>query len=202
MRSIILVRHGRPAHEGPRWLNARDAARWLDLYDHSGLKSGDAPPPAVRELASTADIIVSSDLPRALQSAELLACNRRVLATAMLRESRMRASQLPLRMPIAGWQVVIVLRWLFFMLRENSDMVSERRRAREVVHWLIELSQVNDSVLVVTHNAFRSLLVRSLYLNDWVEMGRVGRYEHWSAWTLRPRHDIYTRNDATAVRAV
>lgn len=185
MRSIILIRHGRPSHEEPRWLNARDAARWLELYDHSGIAKGDIPPADLLEFASTANIIVSSDLPRAHQSANILAGGRDVVVTPMLRESRMRPLWLPVRMPVGWWRVAIVARWLFSMAYGGSSATYELHRSREAVRWLIRLSHQNNTVVVVTHNAFRFLLLHRLRLNGWVNVSRVRCLNHWSAWTLR-----------------
>jgi broad specificity phosphatase PhoE len=72
-RRIVLVRHGRSAHVHTGWIDRDGFLRWREAYEAAGLDPADAPPPALRELVASAEVIVASDAPRALASARLLA---------------------------------------------------------------------------------------------------------------------------------
>jgi len=188
MRSIILIRHGPTAHKKRGWLSAAEAARWLESYDSCGIRPKDPAPAELLKLASAADAIISSDLPRALESAERLACGRHVVATVLLRECQMQVSPLPLRMPLSLWHVDITVRWLFLLLSRNSRARAELQRAKTAARWLIGLTSLNNCVLVITHNAFRALLLRYLNTNGWLEETRWRKYGPWSARVLTPPH--------------
>src|SRR6185503_16573508 len=110
---IILVRHGRSAHvhrEG--WVNVAGVERWRTQYDAAGIVEDDAPPPSLVADAERADLVVCSDLPRAIASAARLAPNRPIANSPLLRESPLPVPRLaPLRLPLLGWGALINLRW-------------------------------------------------------------------------------------------
>ena len=71
---IIVIRHGKPALSRNILLTWRGYREWWGRYDESGLAEGQMPPENVEKLAQNADMIISSSLPRALETA------RRILA--------------------------------------------------------------------------------------------------------------------------
>src|SRR5918999_1306510 len=93
---IALVRHGRSAHVEPRWLDVEGVHGWMTAYDAAAIAHEHPPPPALVALAGSADLIVSSDLPRALASATLLAGARGVEADPLFREAPLVTADLPL----------------------------------------------------------------------------------------------------------
>src|SRR5687767_12389955 len=110
---IVLIRHGRSAHTHVGgWLTAKAMHDWRVAYDSAGLADGDAPPAALTALASTAQWLAASDLPRAVVSAERLAPDREVIHSALLRETSLAIPDAwPFPLPIMGWAVLIHLQW-------------------------------------------------------------------------------------------
>ena len=80
---IVLVRHGPSSHtERPGWIDAVGVQRWRDAYDAAGILADSAPPRWLVETAAQAGCVLSSDLPRAVASAERLAPGRVAGVTA------------------------------------------------------------------------------------------------------------------------
>ena len=81
--------------------------RWRAAYDAAGLRAGAEPPAAlVREVAGAA-VFAASDLPRARESAALLAGGRPVQVSPLLREEPLPLPNLPgLRVPLAAWEAL------------------------------------------------------------------------------------------------
>jgi broad specificity phosphatase PhoE len=74
---ILLIRHGRSAHvSNGAWLSREGVLQWRDAYDSAGIAPEESPPAAVLSAVARCDIIVNSDLPRALESAQRLATGR------------------------------------------------------------------------------------------------------------------------------
>src|SRR6185436_11260073 len=72
-REIFLVRHGRSAHVHSGWIDLDGFQRWREAYERAPIAAEEVGPPHLVELARTADRVVSSDAPRAIASARLLA---------------------------------------------------------------------------------------------------------------------------------
>ena len=159
-------------------MNRAEFLRWRDAYEAAGIDENDQPPPALKALAATSGIVVSSTAPRAVHSATLL--DRDVTTSPLLRELDLAPPNLTrVRMPWAVWAVLIGL-------RRQRVSAEERARAQEAAVWLVGLAERRDSVLAVTHGSLRSLLATQLIERGWVCETRPRRLHHWSVWSFKP----------------
>jgi broad specificity phosphatase PhoE len=189
MRSeIFLIRHGRSAHVHTGWIDVHGFHRWREAYEAAGILPTEAPPHEVRELAQRAGVLVSSDAPRAIGSALLLAQGREVITSPLLRELDLPPPSLrALRLPLAGWALAFGIRSLYRGLTSRQHIhasAAEIARAREAADWLTGLARQQGAVAVVTHATFRALLASTLMADGWKSVGSRPRSRHWSAWTL------------------
>lgn len=184
---IILVRHGRSAHVSQeRWLDAAGVHRWRAGYDAAGIDTASEPPPSLVEESSRADLVVASDLARALASAEKLARGRPVRVSPLLRESHLDIpTWLPARWPLTAWAIAIHLQWLGRIARGIGVHPSEVQRVSAAVDWLDEILREHRRIVVVTHGVFRRLLGIELVARGWTAERRVSGYGHWSVWPYR-----------------
>ena len=183
-RRILLVRHGHSAHNGPAgWMDAAGVLRWRDAYDAAGILDDSYPPPAlVREVAS-ADCLIASDMPRAIASAERLAPGRAVRVVPLVREMYLDLpAWLVARWPLRVWEVCISAHWMVRELRGAIATPAEFRRAEDAVAALEEIAASVDTMVVVTHGAFRRLLAMRLIERGWAAGARTGGYSNWSVW--------------------
>jgi broad specificity phosphatase PhoE len=188
MSEIVLVRHGRSAHVHAGWIDVHGFHRWREAYESAGILPDEAPPDEVRERARRAGVVVASDAPRAIESARLLAEDREVISSPLVRELDLPPPTVRfLRMPLMGWALAFGVRHLYRALRSlphNSD--AEITRVREAADWLATLAHQHGTVLVVTHASFRNLLAGMLTADGWDSGGlrRRTRTLHWSAWSF------------------
>jgi broad specificity phosphatase PhoE len=181
---IILVRHGPSAHVDER--GAVDNAginAWRASYDAAGIRADAQPPQALRDLVANATHLVSSDLLRAIQSAERLAPGREVHVSALLREAPLAIPNWPTRLPLLGWAMLIHLTWQYRIVRGVDPPEVDRARAATAADWLAGLVSDGSTAVVVTHGVFRRLLALDLVSRGW-KAKRDGGYRHWSAWML------------------
>ncbi len=186
-RRIILVRHGHSAHTtSPGWIDATGVHRWREAYDAAGILDTSVPPPNVVALAVQAECLMTSDLARAIASAERLAPGKPARVSPLLRETPLEIpAWLPARWPLMVWEVCIHLHWLIKERRGSIAEALELQRAADAVALLDEASREAPTVVVVTHGAFRRLLALQLSATGWTSERRVGGYRNWSTWPFR-----------------
>jgi broad specificity phosphatase PhoE len=183
---ILLVRHGRSAHvHRAGWIDHRGFARWHSAYELAGLTSGELPPPALRELAASADAIVASDILRARESALLVANERPVTTSELLREVDLIVPRCGgLRLPMRVWGLVIGARWLYARRRSDALLAESDARAEEAAVWLEGESRA-ATVLALTHGAVRRLIADALIARGWsCAYPRRDKWGHWSVWEM------------------
>ena len=190
---IVLVRHGRSAHVERAWLNADGVRQWMVAYDAAEIAAHDPPPAQLIDLARDADLILASDLPRAVASAVLLAARESVQTSALLREAPLETHEHPfprllgIRLPLRIWGLVFMSRWLWASWRRRPlPGVDEAALARAdaAADWLVQLATGRRRVIAVTHGTFRTLLTTALERRGWRGPDR-RPFHNWSAWTLR-----------------
>lgn len=157
--------------------------RFEDAYDAASIVEDAAPENLVGALASV-DLVCSSDLPRAMASAERLGHRRGPVTTPLLREIRIEPpGWIPLPLPIGVWDMFSHLQWSYRLLaRSEHEFV---RRAREAAAWIEEQSARSPNILAVTHAGFRRLLAAKLTDRGWEYAPGKRSYENWSVWELR-----------------
>ena len=189
--SLVLVRHGRPAHAERGWYDAAGIRGWFDAYDAAGLADGDAPPAELVALARGAALVAASDLPRARESAARLAPDAAVVHSPLLRETPPALPSLgPVRLPLAGWALAVGLRLAYQSACGVPAPAAALRQAREAARWLAGLADAHGLVVAVTHATVRGLIADALAAGGWARgplpRGPARRYAHWSAWTFGP----------------
>ena len=182
---IVLVRHGASAHVHRDWMIDHDGIQsWRDEYDLAGIQSNSQPPTRLLQIADSARHIISSDLLRAVASAERLAPHREIEVSDLLREVPLKLPHWPTRLPLIVWEFLIHVVWSYRIVRGIDSTEQDRARAAAAAKWLGEIATNGSIALVVTHGVFRRLLAQQLLLAGWTSNGRRGGYRHWSYWTF------------------
>jgi broad specificity phosphatase PhoE len=180
---ILLIRHGPSAHSVPAWLPIDRAGidQWRADYDAAGSAPDSRAPALTRARVEHADVVVASDLPRALASASLLWPGRPVIVSPLFRELPLHIPSLGrMRAPIPMWALLIHLRWMIDILRKREN----RERAAEAADWCVQACRdcgPTAAVAIVTHGVFRRVLAQTLIAKGWTLRGRRS-YAPWSVW--------------------
>jgi len=187
---LLLIRHGRSSCSTPPGLVDRAGVeRWLTAYDEAGLAADDAPPPALVAEVARAHLVVSSDLPRALASAALLAPGREPLVSPLFREVPLPIPRsLVSRLPAMVWGALMHLRWVFEIARGRGDSQDAVEQSRAAARWCTDacarLPGGEQVIAVATHGVFRRVLARHLLREGWRFAPGRRSYAHWSVWRL------------------
>jgi broad specificity phosphatase PhoE len=159
--------------------------RQRDEYDAAGIAADDAPPATLMAEVGPQGIVVSSDLPRAIESAERLAPGEPIPVSPLLREAPLEIpTRLPLRMPLAGWEALMHARWTLQIANGSDASPKDLTRAHAAADWLVRLSRDHSPVVALTHGVFRRLVADRLMTLGWRGDPGDRSYALWSAWSF------------------
>jgi len=165
-REIVLVRHGRPDLKNVSPIAGTELAAFVRRYNESGINRDQAPPDALRQMASASGCILSSDLPRSSESAAWLSDLAQI-------EPDLHEAGLPdrIRNPIRLHPAVCVAMaramWWLNCADSHETILAARERASRVADRLIVLAKEQKSVMVVGHGMFNRLVAKCLRERGW-----------------------------------
>jgi broad specificity phosphatase PhoE len=162
-----------------------EVLRWREGYDDAGILEGSKPPQTLIQLAAESTLIIASDMPRAIASAERLAPGRKIRTSHLLRETHLHVPRWPTRLPLVAWAALMHGFWRYRMLRGTDASPAEVAQAASAADWLRTVVGEHETAVVVTHGVFRQLLARELLRRGWYCTARTGGYRNWSSWTFR-----------------
>ena len=183
---ILLIRHGQSAQpRSSTWLDASGYQRWLENYDQCGIDPAQSPLAALVEAVAAADIVASSVMPRAIESAQRLAAGRTIHQSALMSEAPLPIPALPgIRLPVSGWEALLHMYWSLMLLRGKDPTLVHLERARAAIAWLQSVDAAANTAAAVTHGVFRRLLALELLRQGWTAAAPNRSYKCWSAWTF------------------
>lgn len=185
---IILVRHGRPALSRKVWINWRGYRDWWQQYDAGGLDAIQKIPSDVQYLAGEADIILSSPLRRAVETANLLRSAGPDQLDDDLVEAALPPPHLgPLKFRPKTWGVLARVVWFCGWSDGMESHRKARHRANKMALKLAKHSEGGKTVLVTAHGWYNRMLKGSLMKQGWKCIHQNGDL-HWS-------HRIFIRDD-------
>lgn len=179
---IVTVRHGRPDLARTGRFDAAGWDRWWAEYDRTGLAPDQRPlSRRLRRLAANADILVSSTLPRARETAQALADGRMAEADPLFVEAPLPAPPLPgfLQFSPRTWSAISRLAWLWGYAGSGESRAEAELRARKAADALIALAEREGNVLLCAHGWFNRMIGRELRARGWRRAYNGGDH-YWS----------------------
>jgi broad specificity phosphatase PhoE len=170
---IALVRHARSSHVHTGWITADGFRAWRAAYEAAGIREGERAPAHLERLVGRADLVLSSDAPRAVASARLLAPGHEIVISPLLRELDLESPMLGgLRLPLAAWALAVGGRTLLLTPRRQYPSAVEAARLSSAAAWLEELAAKHSLIVAVTHASFRRQLSTRLVQTGWQTAAR------------------------------
>ena len=164
---IVLVRHGPPAVASWPAISGHEIGAFVREYNLLGT-AATTPPPHISALAASCSSIVSSDLPRALESAQLIARSQPIQIDAELREAALpERIELSMRLPVAAWTAFARIVWWLNWAGADESLLDARARASRVADRLSAAAHIHEGVLAVGHGIFNRLVAGELKRRGW-----------------------------------
>jgi len=167
-KRIILARHGPVSASLRARIAGHQFAEFINELQASGLVSNASPPLESLSLAQAAAILVTSDLFRSVQSAQLLAPGKLAISDSVFREVHVPAtfrSSVVLRR--STWIVIARVLWLCRTWPGIESRIAARDRAVDAARRLEQLVEQYGSVFLVGHGYFNQLIARELRARGW-----------------------------------
>lgn len=182
---IVTARHGRPDVDRSVKITAREYGLWWSNYDESGLAPGQTPPRGLVEIASGAQVVLCSTLPRAIETADAVVDGARIVP----RDSLFVEAPLPppplfpdsVRFTPTTWGVISRMFWFVgYAPNGTENHMRARRRVRQVADRLISEAQTSGDVLLCAHGYLNWMVHRVLIKRGWTLVEHQGGNDYWS----------------------
>lgn len=152
-----LVRHFKVLQEyrNFKWVSSYEFKEWQESYDTADIELGR--PDAAKEKW---DICFSSDLPRAVRTAEHI-YKGEIIKTPLLREISVRPfSAKDIKLPFLIWTILARVAWFFSHKSQPEGRDSTKKRVKEFVSWALSFDK--PKILVVSHGALMWVIRKEL----------------------------------------
>ena len=187
------MRHGIVAFDTSTTVTAQTWPDLLDRFNASLIAPESLPSQSLCKLAQSVSVVVSSDLPRAIASAGILAPGQSVQHKSLFREAEVpRKLWLPFKVRFRVGVVWARLLWWAGATTCESRHTT-RQRAQRAATCLESITGQVDSVALVGHGYFNGLVARELCKRGW-RGPRLASRRHWGVTqysrTSALRHDV------------
>lgn len=177
---ITLIRHGKSKLTENDKMTCGDFQQWVEKYDNNGVFEESTYPSETIEKIATAKLVVTSDLKRAVESAQFLNPAVRVISDPMFRETELpRIAMKLLKFKPNSWAVILRILWLCGNSNECESLSAAKLRAKKAAQQLTDLAAENGSVALVGHGVFNRLIAKELQKQGW-KGKRNTTAKHWN----------------------
>ena len=182
---ISLIRHGKSRLTENERVNSIEFMKWVEKYDHNGVYEESTYPSATLEKVASANIIVTSDLKRSIESARFLNPVSKIISDPLFRETQLpsKPSLHPyVKLKPSTWAIILRILWLSGYSDECESLAQAKIRASKASQLLIDYAYEYKSVALVGHGFFNMLIAKELQKKDWRSKG--DSKKHWNCQTL------------------
>lgn len=180
--AIILMRHGKPDYASGARLSALSMTAWYKAYDLSQVH--DRPPEKSVRMAAMADYAVTSPLPRARSSLQMLGLHPACI-DALFSEVSLPILPIPTpHLPPSLWLSLLRLMWLCGYAGSVESLQQAEQRAKQAADRLIAFSQ-QGNVLLLGHGIMNKMIARHLRKQGWLAEKHASS-RHWSTAIYNP----------------
>lgn len=181
MGPIIISRHGKPAldrGQGPR-LTWREYIDWWARYETGSLATGQIAPQALKQAVIDADFVLTSQRPRAQETAALAAPHHQATVSALFNEAPLPPPRLSgMRCLPKTWNVLARTAWLTGHTLDGESVSQAKVRASQAADHLHEIAR-EGKVYLAAHGWFNRMLRPALRAKGWREV-HDGGDAYWS----------------------
>jgi broad specificity phosphatase PhoE len=168
--AVILARHGEPDLSRKILLNAEGYRRWWNTYETRGLLAGQTPPDDLKSVAGKAGTIIASTRPRAMETALAVCGDKGFARDPMFIEAPLPPPPFPAwwRMSPRVWGFISRFWWWFFNHHgEEESRAEAEARAAQAAALVADLASGGQTVLIVAHGFFNTMIGEALKRQGW-----------------------------------
>ncbi|RDH86840.1 MAG: hypothetical protein DIZ78_08105 [endosymbiont of Escarpia spicata] len=176
---IVLLRHGKPDVPELGRLRASELRHWIKLYNSAGLKRSQRPSDKAVEIAVGCNAVVCSDLPRSIESAEMLGVEVVDFEASIFREMELPSANWPSpKLPLNVWAVLFRVLWFLGYSSNGESLREARLRALSGASRLEVIAEKHGSVILIGHGFLNRSIAKALLKSGWAGPLDPGK-NHW-----------------------
>ncbi|OEH92682.1 histidine phosphatase family protein [Bacillus solimangrovi] len=179
---ISLIRHGKSKCIDNERMTSNEFQDWIKKYDSSGVFEETAYPSKTQSIVGSAQIIITSDLTRSIESAKLLNSNIQVHSNSLFRETELpipNNKYWDIKLSPVIWATLLRCLWFSGYSSNCESLSSAKNRATKATQLLIKYANEHSSVVLVGHGFLNKLIAKELKKMGWQSTNRTS-YKHWS----------------------
>jgi len=183
---ISLIRHGKSQLIKNDKITGLEFNKWVEKYDYLGVIEESTYPSATLEKVATANIIITSDLKRAVESARLLNPVTKIISDPLFRETELPSNSsqsFNVKLKPSIWAIVLRILWFSGFSYECESLKQAKFRANKASQQLVEYANEYKSVVLVGHGFFNMLIAKELQKKGW-KGTRKRDAKHWNCMTF------------------
>ena len=178
MKQIILIRHAKVDIDNTKKIDSLSLKKWVELYDSAPIVSESLPTEDTITLAQNADVVVTSTLRRAIDSAKVLGVEVHT-QNALFNEAAIPEIVIPyLKLKPKSWLVILRLMLLLGLGKKETSLKASKVQAEKAAMQLETLIKEHDKVALVGHGGMNWLIGKALVQSGWVQEGKSG-HNNW-----------------------
>ncbi|MEI4800909.1 histidine phosphatase family protein [Bacillus sp. NPDC077411] len=178
---ILLIRHGKSKFTENNRITCKEFKNWVEKYDYNGVFEEPSYPSETLKKISSANIVITSDLKRSVESAKLLNPKLKAISVSLFRETELPALSrklLDLKLKPSNWAVILRCLWFCGYSNECESLNNAKRRAKKASQLLIDYARKHKSVALVGHGFFNMLIAKELQRMGWKGKRKTST-KHW-----------------------
>jgi broad specificity phosphatase PhoE len=179
-RQITLIRHAKVDIDNAQKIDAHSLQRWVEEYDRAPIHAESLPTQETIVLAQSADVILTSTLRRASDSAKVLGVDVHE-KNELFNEADIPKVNIPyLKLKPKSWLVILRLMLLLGLGKKDASLKASKSQAKAAAQKLMRLSQKYDNIALVGHGGMNWLIGKQLRKEGWALEGKVS-HENWGS---------------------
>jgi len=180
---IILIRHGKPTSAKNPVVDASGYIKWVRQYHHSAVADHSRPETINDEYKSY--YIVSSDLKRAIHSANIYLEKTPETVDKVFREMEIPRYKFPFKLKAWSWLYLSRVLWMLGYIGPFESFKQAKQRADLATNRLIEIAQnqTEEKVVLFGHGFINRYIRKSLIKKGWQLNAKSNAY--WGVTRLK-----------------
>jgi broad specificity phosphatase PhoE len=177
-KRIILIRHAKVDSDDSKKMDSHSLKKWVEAYDIAPILADSKPTKETVTLSKDADVVVTSTLRRAIDSASVLGVEV-YQSHNVFNEAGIPEVNIPLlKLKPKTWLVILRLMLIVGLGKKDSSLKASKAQAKEATNRLMALVDEHNSVLLVGHGGMNWLLGKELVREGWELEGKRS-HENW-----------------------
>ncbi|HHD78923.1 MAG TPA: phosphoglycerate mutase family protein [Epsilonproteobacteria bacterium] len=184
MKEIILIRHAKVDIDNSQKIDALKLQAWVDAYDHAPIDAKSLPSDETKRLVQRADVVLTSTLRRAIDSAKVLGVDARE-ENSSFNEAAIPKVHIPfIKLKPKHWLMILRMLLLLGLGKKDTSLKASKRQAEKAAQILQAYAKEHDVIVLVGHGGMHWLIRIVLMKEGWVLHGKASN-RNWGATVLK-----------------